>query len=144
MGSEHRVGHLPDPPLFGLPGVHPHQQVLLGLIRRRIFHIFKIPESERGKITISEILYFLLVVGVCFIVGIFKVNIDDIIDINGAVIGFLFIYLIPAVLHIKCLYFSKGKQHLHLHNQPNEPTTTPRRRSEIEITAIAESKKENK
>lgn len=47
---------------------------------------------------------------VCFIVGYFEVDINDIIDINGAVIGFFFIYLIPAVLHVKCLYFSKGKK----------------------------------
>lgn len=61
-----------------------------------------------------------MVVGICFVVGIFKVNIDDIIDINGAVIGFLFIYLIPAVLHIKCLYFSKGKKpHHHLQDTDN-------------------------
>lgn len=51
-------------------------------------------------------------VGICFLVGFFRIDIDDIININGAVIGFFFIYLIPAVLHIKCLYFSKGKQPL--------------------------------
>lgn len=38
-------------------------------------------------------------------VGILQVDINNIIDINDVVIGFLFIYLIP-VLHIKCLYFS--------------------------------------
>lgn len=57
----------------------------------------------------QEVVYFLLMVAVCFVVGYFEVNINDIIDINGAVIGFFFIYLIPAVLHIRCLYFSTGK-----------------------------------
>ena len=33
----------------------------------------------------------------------------EIIDINGAVLGFIFIYLIPCVIHIKCMYFSRGK-----------------------------------
>jgi hypothetical protein len=33
----------------------------------------------------------------------------DIIDINGAVLGFIFIYLIPCCIHIKCMYFSPGK-----------------------------------
>jgi len=42
-------------------------------------------------------------------IGLLEVSIDDIIDINGAVIGFFFIYFLPAVLHVKCLYFSKGK-----------------------------------
>jgi hypothetical protein len=94
---------------------------------------------------VSEIIYFLFVVGVCFVVGFFKVNIDDIIDINGAVVGFLFIYMIPAVLHIKCLYFSKGKRHLHI-TSPDEidsqtdQSSTPSRRSEIEIMTIVRKK----
>ena len=45
-------------------------------------------------------------------VGYLQVDVDDIIDFNGAVIGFFFIYFIPASLHIKCLYFSKGKRPL--------------------------------
>jgi len=48
-------------------------------------------------------------VGVCLTIGLLQVSITDIIDINGAVIGFFFIYFLPAGLHIKCLYFSKGK-----------------------------------
>ena len=39
-----------------------------------------------------------------------KVNINDIIDINGSVIGFFFIYFLPALLHFKCMYFPKGKR----------------------------------
>lgn len=83
-----------------------------------MFHVFQISESERGKVHIGEIIYFLLIIGLCFTVGILEVNISDIIDINGAVVGFLFIYLLPAVLHIKCLYFSKGKRPL---SQPPLP-----------------------
>lgn len=49
-------------------------------------------------------------IGVCFIIGYFKINVNDIISINGAVIGFFFIYFLPAILHLKCVYFSKGKR----------------------------------
>ena len=63
-------------------------------------------------------------VGICFLIGLFQVNIGDIIDINGAVIGFIFIYFIPALLHIKCLYFSKGKrpvpEPIEVYEQPAE------------------------
>ena len=45
-------------------------------------------------------------------VGLFQVDVNYLIDINGAVIAFFFLYLIPAVLHIKCLYFSRGKKSL--------------------------------
>jgi len=41
---------------------------------------------------------------------IFQISIDIIIDINGAVLGFCFIYLLPSILHIKCTYFPKGKR----------------------------------
>lgn len=34
-----------------------------------------------------------------------QVSIDTIIEINGAVVGFFFIYFIPAAMHFKCLYF---------------------------------------
>lgn len=37
------------------------------------------------------------------------IKIDTIIAINGAIIGFFNIYLFPAILHVKCLYFSKNK-----------------------------------
>ena len=77
-----------------------------------MFNIVGLEESERGKVRLSEVVYVVLVVGVCLVVGIVDVDVSDIIDINGAVIAFFFIYLIPAVLHLKCLYFSRGKKAL--------------------------------
>ena len=38
-----------------------------------------------------------------------KVKINTLVDVNGSVIGFFFIYFLPALLHIKCRYFSKNK-----------------------------------
>jgi hypothetical protein len=38
-----------------------------------------------------------------------RISIRDIIDFNGAVVGVIFVYFIPTALHIKCLYFGKGK-----------------------------------
>ncbi len=49
-------------------------------------------------------------IAICLFIGIFNVNIDIIIDINGAVLGFCFVYFLPSLLHIKCLYFAKGKR----------------------------------
>jgi hypothetical protein len=36
-------------------------------------------------------------------------SIRDIIDLNGAFIGCFIAYIIPAALHIRCLYYSKNK-----------------------------------
>lgn len=84
-------------------------------------------------------------------VGLIQVNISDIIDINGAVIGFFFIYLIPAVLHLKCLYFSKGKRpmpgeqpfrklsssSISLEGNKEDHIIAVRRQTDIEITGVA-------
>jgi hypothetical protein len=32
---------------------------------------------------------------------------ENLIEINGAVIGFFFIYFIPGIMHFKCLYIKK-------------------------------------
>lgn len=57
-----------------------------------------------------EIIYITLAVVLSLIIGILNVNIDIIIELNGAVLGFCFIYFLPSILHIKCLYFPKGKR----------------------------------
>lgn len=56
-----------------------------------------------------ELLYIALSIGVCLAITLLKISIRDIIDFNGAVAGCIFVYFIPAALHLKCLYFSKGK-----------------------------------
>lgn len=61
-------------------------------------------------INLPELIYTVSSIGLCLIIGILGVNIDVIIDINGAVLGFCFVYFLPSLLHIKCLYFSKGKR----------------------------------
>ncbi len=75
-----------------------------------MFGVLNLKESEKGSIKVTEIVYFLLMIGICFVIGYFRVDIDYIIDLNGGVLGFFFIYFIPAALHVKCLYFSKGKR----------------------------------
>ena len=60
------------------------------------------------------------IVVICFFfISVVQVKIDTIIDINGAVLGFCFIYLIPVLIHVRCVYFPKGKKLL----QPPEDHT---------------------
>jgi hypothetical protein len=74
-----------------------------------MFGVIGVKESHVGHVNSAEVIYIAAAVGVCFLMGLLNVSITDIIDINGAVIGFFFIYFLPAMLHIKCMYFSKGK-----------------------------------
>lgn len=78
--------------------------------KKRFFSMFGIKESEPRKINLPELLYIVILVVLCLVLAIERVNIDVIIDINGAVLGFCFVYFLPSCLHIKCVYFSRGKR----------------------------------
>ena len=67
-------------------------------------------ESHKKQINVPEGLFFLAVIGVCLAFSIFEISINVIIDLNGAILGFCFIYLLPALIHIKCSFFPKGKR----------------------------------
>ena len=77
--------------------------------RKRLFSIFKIKETIKGKISVWEVGYAAVFVAVCLLIRLLKVKIDTIVDINGSVIGFFFIYFLPTILHIRCQYFAKNK-----------------------------------
>jgi hypothetical protein len=75
--------------------------------RKRLFGVLGLAETPKGKINLMELGYMVAVVGICLLICVLQVSIRDIIDVNGAVIGFFFIYAIPALLHLKCVYFLK-------------------------------------
>ena len=72
-----------------------------------------------------------LVIAACFGIYMAGVSIDNLIEINGAVIGFFFIYFLPALLHVKCLYFCCNKDE----NMVREPLNNPNQK-EIELRTI--------
>ena len=74
-----------------------------------MFGVLNYENTPKGKISTMELLYIALSIGVCLAITLLKISIRDIIDFNGAVAGCIFVYFIPAALHLKCLYFSKGK-----------------------------------
>jgi hypothetical protein len=49
------------------------------------------------------------VIGICFGISVLKIGLDTIIDVNGSVIGFFFIYLIPVAIHFRCKYMKQDK-----------------------------------
>ena len=73
--------------------------------------MFSLQESKQGQILkIQEAFLAFFVIAICFTVYMVGVSIDNLIEINGAVIGFFFIYFLPALLHMKCLYFCTGNK----------------------------------
>lgn len=67
-------------------------------------------ESAVRIVNLPELIYIVVMIIICLCLSALRVNIDIIIDINGAVLGFCFVYFLPSFLHIKCLYFAKGKR----------------------------------
>ena len=66
------------------------------------FHYERIPHSY-------SILFNFLMLAVCLVFGIFNVSPGIVIAIDGAVVGFFIIYVIPVKLHLKCLYEREEK-----------------------------------
>ena len=78
---------------------------ILNIFRKRFFGIFNLKESKvKSLLNIPEIIFTIAVVGLCSGIYAAQVGIDVLIEINGAIIGFFFIYLLPALMHGKCLY----------------------------------------
>lgn len=71
--------------------------------------MFDLPNTPKGKFSPQEIFYIALSIGVCLMITLLKMSIREIIDINGAFIGCLFVYILPAAMHIRCLYFNKNR-----------------------------------
>ena len=39
--------------------------------------------------------------------ALFRISLRSIIEFNGAVLGFFFIYFFPVAIHFKCVYMKK-------------------------------------
>lgn len=67
--------------------------------------MFKVEEGPH--ITASEFCIYLGMYLLCYFLYSAKIKIETVIEINGSVIGFLYVSLIPIVVHLKCVYFTK-------------------------------------
>ena len=74
------------------------------LFRKRFYSIMNYPENNR--VTIKDIICVFVIITVCLLIKLTNVSITVIIELNGAIVSFFFIYLIPIGLHIKCIYFT--------------------------------------
>lgn len=59
--------------------------------------------------SLKEIVYFVLVIGICLFAKIMNLRAPTIIELNGSIICFIEIYLIPIVIHLKCIWWDLSK-----------------------------------
>ena len=74
-------------------------------IRIRIFQLFNIEHNPKDNISLGEAIYISVVVLICYSIKKLNVPLKIIIDICGAVIGYIFAIFFPTLLHFKCLHF---------------------------------------
>ncbi len=74
-----------------------------------MFGILGYSNTSRGRFNAQEVIYIVVSIGACLMITMMKMSIREIIDLNGAFIGCIFAYLIPAAMHIRCLYFNKNR-----------------------------------
>lgn len=73
---------------------------------KRLFSIFGKKVSAKGEIAGLEIIYTVCLIAICLIVSLTRMEIGDIIEVNGAVVGFFIIYFLPLITHIQCVYWT--------------------------------------
>lgn len=50
------------------------------------------------------------VISFCLAMALIKISLRELVEFNGAVIGFFFIYLFPSAIHFKCVFMKHNHQ----------------------------------
>ena len=65
--------------------------------------------EESDDISVNETIYVSVTILLGLVIKLTDISVDVIIEINGGIISFFFIYVVPIGLHLKCRYFSGAK-----------------------------------
>lgn len=61
---------------------------------------------ETSDVSFKEVIYAGIVILICLIVKLTSISAETLIELNGSVISFIFIVIIPVGIHVKCVYFT--------------------------------------
>ena len=67
-------------------------------------------ESAHGEVKATEVAYYCAIMSLVLLCGVARLPLNTIISLNGAVLSFIFIYVLPCAMHVKCLYFSHNSK----------------------------------
>lgn len=71
---------------------------------------------------------------ISLIIRLTKIKAEILIEINGSIVSFFFIYVIPIGLHLKCVYFSSAEEREHrLSIEEMEEKAVEEKRKELEM-----------
>ena len=63
--------------------------------------------------TFKEVVYVAATILISLIIRLTEVRAEVLIELNGSIVSFFFIYVIPIGLHLKCVYFSTPEEREH-------------------------------
>ena len=61
-----------------------------------------------SHLTLKEVIYIILVMITIMATFMLGVNLKSLLSINGAVLGYFYVILIPIWVHLKCIYFNRS------------------------------------
>ena len=65
-----------------------------------------------AKITLKEVVYIVVGVGVALLVFMSGINLQTIYSLNGAVLGYIYIIVFPIWMHFKCVFSDKSSGYI--------------------------------
>jgi hypothetical protein len=72
----------------------------------RFFQIFKVDLGSR--IEIKEIVYIVTLCLLSFAIYVWGVKLQTIYALNGAILGYIYVILIPIWIHFKCVWVNRS------------------------------------
>lgn len=61
-----------------------------------------------NRIDWKEIIYITCIVLASYIVYLLNIHLDVMIDLNGAIIGFAYVIIIPISIHLACVFNNRS------------------------------------
>jgi len=93
-------------PFTSFPNFLLISKYTLFLFRIRFFQIFKV--DLKARITLKEVVYIVVVVGLSLAIFESGVNFQMMYAVNGSVIAFFYVIVIPIWLHFKCVWYDRS------------------------------------
>jgi sodium-coupled neutral amino acid transporter 9 len=59
-------------------------------------------------VNFKEVVYVAATIFISLVIRLTEIKASIIIELNGSIVSFFFLYLIPIGLHLKCVYFSNN------------------------------------
>ncbi len=72
--------------------------------------MFKI--EVKHKISLLEVVYILICIMGSYLVYVSGVRLDVMISINGAVVGFFYVFMIPIWIHFRCVFWNRSSGYI--------------------------------